>query len=301
MASVRWGRRLEIAVELISITGMTNSLIILARSNYPVGQLASAAEVSGEDYEFGLGWRMFVTQSDIPGSLPEIAKAVFKETGYPAVVGFANDDPGYLGIVFCEKGRTDLTYVTGVAEAKADGFVGPKFKHHPMSAIGAAVGWSKKAGLNSSYDALKAAANRAAAPAHRVWTCCSPGWWVWAYRSATTSTRTGTRSAKRRSRSARRSGGRTWRSGSISDPESESESGARGPGRARRCCQPAGRGPTPWSTVSTIRAARASGSRAAAVPAVGVSAVAVPAAVVPAAAGLQARAGSPCRTSPMSA
>ncbi|CAN3979922.1 hypothetical protein KPATCC21470_2558 [Kitasatospora purpeofusca] len=164
MASVRWGRRLEIAVELISITGMTNSLIILARSNYPVGQLASAAEVSGEDYEFGLGWRMFVTQSDIPGSLPEIAKAVFKETGYPAVVGFANDDPGYLGIVFCEKGKTDLTYVTGVAEAKADGFVGPKFKHHPMSAIGAAVGWSKKAGLNSSYDALKAAANRAGGP-----------------------------------------------------------------------------------------------------------------------------------------
>ncbi|MFF2045284.1 hypothetical protein ACFVVX_33205 [Kitasatospora sp. NPDC058170] len=143
---------------------MTNSLIIVARSNFPLGQLALAAEVTGEEYEFGLGWRMFVTESDIPGSLPEIAKAAFKETKYPAVVGFANSDPGYLGIVFCEKGKTDLTFVTGVDEAKADGFVAPKFKHHPMSAIGSAASWSKKAVLNSSYDALKAAANRSGGP-----------------------------------------------------------------------------------------------------------------------------------------
>ncbi|MEV6975207.1 hypothetical protein [Kitasatospora sp. NPDC093806] len=143
---------------------MTNSLIIVARSNNPLGHLASAAQAPGEEYEFGLGWRMFVTETDIPGTLPEIAKAVYKETGYPAIMAFANSDPGYLGIVFCEKGKTDLTYVTGVDEAKADGFVAPKFKHHPMSAIGAAASWSKKAGLSSGYDALKAAANRSGGP-----------------------------------------------------------------------------------------------------------------------------------------
>jgi hypothetical protein len=151
------------SIIISTILPMANSIILIARSELPFGQLGLTAGNSGEEYEFGQGWRMFETEQDIPGTVADIAQALSRETGAPAIAGFAAD-AGYLVLVFCEKGkRTSTDIIIGGELAVADGFV-RKYKHHPLSALGVGDSWAKKAGLKSSYDALKAAANREADP-----------------------------------------------------------------------------------------------------------------------------------------
>jgi hypothetical protein len=148
-------------ITISSIAIMADSMQIIVKSDVPFAQLPLTAGVEGEEFEFPLGWRMFkpTAMSEVPGTLVEIAQTVAKATKAPSICAYSGAS-GYLGLVFCEKGKgTDLV-ITGVERAKEAKLVDAKYKHHPLVAIGVSSSWSKKAKLKHDYDALKAAANR---------------------------------------------------------------------------------------------------------------------------------------------
>ncbi|MDH6134440.1 hypothetical protein P3T37_003843 [Kitasatospora sp. MAA4] len=141
---------------------LTDTIFIIVKSDLPIGQLPLTAGNTGEEYEFGGGWRMLESKLDVPGAMDVIAQTMSRDTKGPAIAAYASAK-GYLYMVFCEKGKTVTTVLNGSHEAIAAGFV-TKYKHHPLVAVGAGSGFAKKGGLKSNYDALKAAAARDAIP-----------------------------------------------------------------------------------------------------------------------------------------